>query len=270
MNTRFKPTLVAGAVMLEGERGEVLRDPRLELDAPLAAAVMKELQRRLGGFADVGAFADRGGAARARVAQQVVEHALEPLYLLADESAESVVEFGIVEPLGQQLEEGLDGDERIADLVDDLRDEPAEGGEAIEAGDRIVHLPQAIEGELGRHRLRELMRDLGEHRERARPQWAPDAFGKDEQHGGRAIAEARDRGGRDDALGAERLELEVVGGVGEQLDLARVDEGVEEGPRRLDAHRRLGRQRRDDLRPPVAIVDPGDGPRHTLLAQQTP
>ena len=202
--------------------------------------------------------------------QKIVEHPFEALHLFADEHPEAVVKLGIVPPLGQQLEKGLHGDERIADLVDDLRHEAAESREPIESGHGIVHQAEAIDGELRRHRLRKLVGHLGQDRERVRSQQTSDAFGIDQDHGGGLSPETRDRRRRSDALGGKSLQLEVVGRVGQDLDAPRPDKGLEEFAGRLDSHCHVGGERGDYLGSSLRIVDPRDGGRDPVLTQQSP
>src|SRR5262249_53905360 len=71
------------------------------------------------------------GGRRAREGEQVVQQDADALDLRQREIAERGAELLVVEAFGEELDEGADGDERIADLVRDAGRERAEGREPV-------------------------------------------------------------------------------------------------------------------------------------------
>ena len=116
---------------------------------------------------------------------------------------EDALRARIVESLGQELQEGLDRDEWIADLVDDLGYESAESRESVDLAHGAVELGHAVERHARSKSVRELRGDFRQNRDRARPQRSARLDGIDQKDRGRHRAESRDRRCRSHTAGSE-------------------------------------------------------------------
>ena len=84
------------------------------------------------------------GRRRPPVGEHQVEQALDPAELLRGELVEALAELGLGGALGEELEERLHRHQRVSDLVDDLGDELAQGGEPVEPAHFDVEAREAL------------------------------------------------------------------------------------------------------------------------------
>ena len=104
---------------------------------------------------------------RARHAEQLVQQPGDALQLGERDAAELDRHLRIVEPLGQDLQERLHGDERIADLVGELGREGADGREPRRL---LQHAARLVEHRRHLQPLRHEHEMIGERRDaRRRP-----------------------------------------------------------------------------------------------------
>ena len=77
-----------------------------------------------------------------------IQKPLDATHLLRRHLEEALAKFRVRFPFREELEKGLHRDQRISDLVDDLRHQPTQRGKPVEAADFCIELREAIPKEL--------------------------------------------------------------------------------------------------------------------------
>ncbi len=192
-------------VLLEGDFRKPIGELQGELDLGLGGASLEQACHRADRGVRLGADR-RALAGRARLGENAVEQALHAPQLLLGELEEALAELGVVLPLGKQIDERLERDQRVADLVGDLGRQRAERRQAIEASHLPVQACEPLCRERRRHRHAEAPCRALERRQRARPyatERVPGATG--EQEGHRSVAARRQGRGCAQAVASRQL-----------------------------------------------------------------
>ena len=142
----------------------------------------------------MGGFARDTIGRRSRVFEQRVEQALHALEFFEDDTAKFSLKIWIIEMIGQQVQEGLHRNQRIANLVRDFGQQAPHRGQSIEAADLGVEFGNARECSCGGSRSAEPGDGCAECREGAgsnAPRWIVRAA--EQHHGDSLVASGNQR-----------------------------------------------------------------------------